>query len=212
MADGNGRYRVGFDIGGTFTDFVLYDADTAEGRVHKCLTTPDDPSQGALEGLNDLLASTSLGTADVSHLIHGTTLVSIAIIERRGAKLALLTTRGFRDVLVLRTLRMPRLYDIGWEKPPPLVPRYLRLEVDERVDAAGAVERALEPSEVDSAIDRLLAEGVEAIAVCLINSFANLITSAGAGAKVFHLLARSPHALTGREAPLGRGEVGEDKR
>ena len=173
MAGGNGRYRVGFDIGGTFTDFVLYDADTAEVRVHKCLTTPDDPSQGALEGLNDLLAGAGLGTADVSHLIHGTTLVTNAIIERQGAKLALLTTRGFRDILEMGTEQRYDIHDLFLEFPEPLAPRALRREIDERMNRDGDVVVALDPDQVRQEAADLAAAGVEAIAVCFLHAYKN---------------------------------------
>src|SRR5262245_22925141 len=105
--------------------------------------------------------------------MHGTTVASNAILERRGARTGLITTKGFRDVLEIRHLRMPRLYDLTWEKPPALVERRLRAEVDERVNAAGLVVRPLAEDDVARALDHLLAEGIEALAVCLINSYAN---------------------------------------
>src|SRR5262249_12700739 len=111
--------------------------------------------------------------AAIEEIRHGTTVASNAILERKGARVGLITTRGFRDVLEIRTLRMPRLYDIGWTKPEPLVERYLRRVVDERIDHRGVVERPLDPADAARAVDALLAEKVEAIAVCLINSFAN---------------------------------------
>ena len=101
MTNYSPRYRLGFDIGGTFTDFVLVDAGAGETRIYKCLTTPEDPSVGAIKGMEALLSEAGLTFADVGHLVHGTTLVTNAIIERRGAKVALLTTRGFRDVLAM---------------------------------------------------------------------------------------------------------------
>ncbi|MDP7652960.1 MAG: hydantoinase/oxoprolinase family protein, partial [Rhodospirillales bacterium] len=173
MAEGNGRYRVGFDIGGTFTDFVLYDANSAEVRVHKCLTTPDDPSLGALEGLNELLAGAGLGTADVSHLIHGTTLVTNAIIGRQGAKLALLTTRGFRDILEMGTEQRYDIHDLFLEFPDPLVPRALRLEIDERMSRDGDVVVALDLDQVRRQAADFVAAGVEAIAVCFLHAYKN---------------------------------------
>ena len=97
------RYRIGFDIGGTFTDFILLDTARAEIRLHKCLTTPRDPSVGALEGLAELLQAVGLTIADVGDIVHGTTLVTNALIERTGARLGLITTRGFRDILEMGT-------------------------------------------------------------------------------------------------------------
>ena len=109
----------------------------------------------------------------IEEIRHGTTVASNAILEQKGARVGLITTKGFRDVLEIRTLRMPRLYDMAWTKPPPLVERYLRQVVDERVDPKGRIERALDPADAERAVGALLAEKVEAIAVCLLNSFAN---------------------------------------
>jgi N-methylhydantoinase A len=109
----------------------------------------------------------------VHEILHGTTVASNAILEHKGARTGLVTTQGFRDVLEIRNLRMPRLYDLTWEKPPPLVERHLRTTVNERVDAAGRVIVPLDPEDAERAIDRLLAENVEALAICLLNSFAN---------------------------------------
>jgi N-methylhydantoinase A len=166
------RFRVGVDIGGTFTDIVFLDAD---GHLHtkKVSSSVDDYARAIVEGLDAVFRERGLDGADVVEVLHGTTVASNAILELRGAKTGLITTKGFRDVLEIRRLRMPRLYDLRWEKPPTLVERYLRLEVDERIDAHGRVQRPLDPADVERAVDRLLAEGVEAIAVCLLNSYAN---------------------------------------
>lgn len=165
-------YRVGVDIGGTFTDIVLLGSD---GAIHtkKVSSNVANYAQAIVEGLNDLFAEAGLAGSAIEEIRHGTTVASNAILEHKGARVGLITTKGFRDVLEIRTLRMPRLYDIGWTKPAPLVERYLRKVVDERVDHKGNVERPLDPADAARAVDALLAEGVEAIAVCLINSFAN---------------------------------------
>ncbi|MEM7408550.1 MAG: hydantoinase/oxoprolinase family protein [Pseudomonadota bacterium] len=165
-------YRLGVDIGGTFTDIVFLAADGTL-VTRKVSSTVDDYGRGIIEGINDVFANTDVKPGDITAFMHGTTVASNAILELAGARTGLITTQGFRDVLELRTLRMPRLYDLTWEKPPSLVPRYLRAEVDERVDANGTVERALERRAVEAAVDRLVAEGVESIAVCLLNSFTN---------------------------------------
>ena len=120
-----------------------------------------------------MFAETGLGGPDIGEVLHGTTVASNAILELKGARTGLVTTRGFRDVLEIRRLRMPRLYDLTWEKPVPLVERYLRLEVDERVNIRGEVVRPLDRRDVERAVDQLLAEGIEVLAVCLVNSFAN---------------------------------------
>ena len=166
------RLRIGVDIGGTFTDIVFL-ADDGAAHTRKVPSTVDDYGRGIIEGIAQVLDRTGAAAADIREVIHGTTIASNAILEATGARTGLITTRGFRDVLELRTLRMPRLYDIRWEKPPPLVPRHLRLEVSERLDTHGVVEQALDRDEVASVVDRLVAEGAEAVAVCLINSHAN---------------------------------------
>jgi len=166
------RFRVGVDIGGTFTDIVFLAAD---GRLHtkKVSSTVDDYARGIVEGLREVFGETGLSGAAIAEVLHGTTVASNAILEQRGARTGLITTKGFRDVLEIRRLRMPRLYDLAWEKPPTLVERYLRMEVDERINAGGEILKPLDPADVARALDRLLAEGIEALAVCLINSYAN---------------------------------------
>src|SRR5262245_4775803 len=123
-------YRVGVDIGGTFTDIVLFGTD---GTVHtrKISSSVGDYARAIVEGLQQVFAESGLAGAAIEEIRHGTTVASNAILERKGARTGLITTRGFRDVLEIRTLRMPRLYDIAWTKPAPLVERYLRQVVDE---------------------------------------------------------------------------------
>ena len=183
-----GDFRVGIDIGGTFTDIVCIDPD---GGIYtmKVSSTVDDYARAIVEGLGELLAQVGLTGDDVAEVTHGTTIASNAILERRGARTGLITTKGFRDALEIRRLRMPRLYDIAWEKPPALVERYLRLEVDERVNAKGEVVRPLSEDEVAHTLDRLLGEGIDVLAVCLINSYANPVHE------------RSIRAIASRHAP-----------
>jgi len=166
-------YRLGCDIGGTFTDFVLLDDRTGKLRINKCLTTPKDPSDAVEQGIRELQDKTPGFVENIDEVIHGTTLVINAIIERKGARTGLITTRGFRDVLELgREIRYAP-YDIFAEFPEPLIPRRLRLEVDERVRSDGTLLKPLDPEEVREVVRRLLELGVESIAVCLINSFEN---------------------------------------
>jgi N-methylhydantoinase A len=169
---GKTTYHVGVDIGGTFTDIVLLGSD---GTIHtqKIASSVDDYARAIVEGLAEVFRDRGVSAGAIEEIRHGTTVASNAILEHKGAMVGLVTTKGFRDVLEIRTLRMPRLYDIAWEKPPPLVERYLRRVVDERVDAKGHVERALDAADAAIQVDALLAENVDAIAVCLINSFAN---------------------------------------
>jgi N-methylhydantoinase A len=165
-------FRVGVDIGGTFTDIVLLDAD---GRLHtqKVSSSVDDYARAIVAGLREVFSDTGLGGKDIVEVLHGTTVASNAILELKGARTGLITTKGFRDVLEIRRLRMPRLYDLSWEKPPPLVERALRREVAERIDAHGQVEISLAAADVEQVLTRLRNEGIEALAVCLINSYAN---------------------------------------
>jgi N-methylhydantoinase A len=165
-------YHVGVDIGGTFTDIVLLGSD---GTIHtkKISSSVDNYANAIVQGLAEVFDESGIGRDSIAEIRHGTTVASNAILEHKGARVGLITTKGFRDVLEIRTLRMPRLYDIAWEKPPPLVDRYLRRVVDERIDGRGNIERALDPRDAEAQVDALLAEKVEAIAVCLINSFAN---------------------------------------
>src|SRR4249920_3486393 len=170
-------FRAGVDIGGTFTDIVLVGSD---GSVHtkKVSSSVENYATAIVDGLAELFAETGMTGAAIEEVRHGTTVASNAILERKGARVGLITTKGFRDVLEIRTLRMPRLYDLTWTKPVPLVERYLRKVVDERIDHRGHVERALQPADAERAVDALLAEKVEAIAVCLLNSFANPVHEA----------------------------------
>jgi N-methylhydantoinase A len=167
------HYRLGCDIGGTFTDFVLLDDRTGEVTIHKCLTTPRDPSDAVEQGILALQEKRPGFVEDLGEIIHGTTLVINAIIERKGARTGLITTRGFRDVLELgREIRYAP-YDVFAEFPRPLIPRRFRLEVDERVRSDGKVLRPLDPEEATRVVRQLLGMGVDSIAVCLINSFEN---------------------------------------
>ena len=166
-------YRLGCDIGGTFTDFVLLNDRTGEISINKCLTTPGDPSDAVEQGIKELEAKLPGFTPQLDEVIHGTTLVINSIIERKGALTGLITTKGFRDVLELGRETRYSAYDIFAEFPKPLIPRRLRLEVDERMAGDG---RILKPLDLDEARDRvrtLIEAGVESIAVCLLNSFEN---------------------------------------
>ncbi|MGD8209506.1 MAG: hydantoinase/oxoprolinase family protein [Desulfobacterales bacterium] len=166
-------YRLGCDIGGTFTDFVLVNDDTGEFTINKCLTTPGDPSDAVEEGVRQLLERAPGFMAQLEEVIHGTTLVINAIIERKGARTGLITTRGFRDVLELgRELRYDA-YDIFAEYPLPLVPRSRRHEVSERIAVDGRVIRDLDEEDVRRVLADLLELGIESLAVCLINSYEN---------------------------------------
>ena len=168
----NGQYRLGVDIGGTFTDIVLL-ADDGRYWTKKVASTPDDYAVGIVEGTRQLLAEQGLEGPSVQEIIHGTTVASNTILENKGAKTALITTKGFRDVLEFRRLRVPHLYSLLYEPPKPLVERRLRLEVDERIGAGGEVVRPLDEASLGPALDRIRGDGAQAVAVCLLHSFSN---------------------------------------
>ena len=164
--------RIGIDIGGTFTDIVCV---TPGGSllVRKVPSTPEDYSRSVLECLPGLFQEGESGPGQVQEVIHGTTVATNALLQGSGARTALITTQGFRDVLELRRIRMPELYNWDWDKPPDLVPRRLRREIPERVDARGTVIRPLDCRRAEQVIDEIAAAGIESLAVCLINSYAN---------------------------------------
>lgn len=161
------------DIGGTFTDAVLMDGAGAVLASEKVFTTSGDLSSGAVEGVRRLLAGSGTAPAAVDEVVHATTQTSNTMIERTGARTALVTTAGFRDVLELGRESRYDVYDLFLELPPPLVPRRLRLEVDERLDADGRVVRPPDPAHVRGVARRLAEEGVEAVAVCLLHAYRN---------------------------------------
>jgi N-methylhydantoinase A/oxoprolinase/acetone carboxylase beta subunit len=166
-------YRLGCDIGGTFTDFVLLNDRTGDIKTYKCLTTPKDPSDAVEHGIREMEKKTSGFVQSLHEVIHGTTLVINSIIERKGARTGLITTKGFRDVLEIgRSIRYST-YDVFAEFPSPLIPRHLRFEVDERIRSDGSILKPLDPEEASRVVRTLLKMGVESIAVCLINSFEN---------------------------------------
>ncbi|HEY0290720.1 MAG TPA: hydantoinase/oxoprolinase family protein [Hansschlegelia sp.] len=165
-------YRLGIDIGGTFTDVVLMSAD---GVIYskKVLSTPQDYSQGIETGVSALLAELGIDASEVGEFVHATTVATNTIIERKGAKSGLLTTKGFRDVLEIARFRTPRLYDIHYKKQAALVERRLRLEADERIAADGSVMRPLDDADLEAAAAVFAAEGVESVSVAFINSYVN---------------------------------------
>lgn len=175
MSDASGlpstEWHVGVDIGGTFTDVVLANGRTGEALSLKVLTTPDDPLRALRNGVEAALRRVDASLGDVARFVHGTTLATNAVIERKGARTALLTTEGFRDVVETgRELRY-ELYSLDLVYPDPLIPRRLRIGVRERVDATGAVHRSLCEREVGDIVERLRADGVESVAICFLHSY-----------------------------------------
>src|SRR3990172_3670400 len=166
-------YRLGVDIGGTFTDLVIIDEASGAVRVGKLLTTPKDPAQGVETGAVRLLEEMGVAPRAVGSLIHGTTLATNALIERKGARTGLITTRGFRDALEIGREGRYDMYDLFIDPPAPLAPRHLRREVDERLLADGSVKTPLDEGAARQVVSELLAEGVEGGAVCLLPAYRN---------------------------------------
>jgi 5-oxoprolinase (ATP-hydrolysing)/N-methylhydantoinase A len=199
----NRPYAVGLDIGGTFTDFVLLD-ERGGVSVHKVLTTPADPALAALEGLAQLLSRAAVALDQVDLLVHSTTLVTNALIEQRGARTGLLTTSGFRDVLEMRDEHRYDIYDLFLTWPEPLVPRDRRLGVTERITRDGVVLTALDTGEVVAAADRLVSDGVEAIAVSFLHAYQNPTHEEAVAALLRERHPGIPVTLSSRVAPVMR--------
>ena len=171
MTAASGPARLAVDIGGTFTDVVL----ESNGRqvTVKVLTTPDNPEQGVLDGVAKAMAEAGAQAAEVGLIIHGTTLATNALIERKGAKTALIVTEGLRDSVEMAYENRFEQYDINIDRPDPLVPRYLRWPVTERLNAAGELLRPLDEASVAALAPKLAEHGIESLAIGLIHSYAN---------------------------------------
>ena len=169
-------YTIGIDVGGTFTDFYLMDADGSD-RIHKVLSTPDDPAEAVMRGLAEVADGEghdiSAFLAETVRIVHGTTVTTNAVLTGRMAKTGLLATAGFRDALAMRRGIRERLYDNKYTAPTPIVPRRLRLPVRERIDQAGTARRPISLEDVDRAAEIFAREGIEAVAICLLHAYAN---------------------------------------
>ncbi len=161
--------RVASDIGGTFTDLAYLDEESGEVGTAKVSTTPAAYAKGVVETLR----KAELSVPDTSYFVHGSTVIINALTERKGVKTGLITTKGFRDVLEIGRANRPDIYNMYYTKPPPFVPRYLRLEAEERVNYKGEVLTPLNDADVRSAVEKMQAEGVQALAVCLLHAYAN---------------------------------------
>lgn len=194
-------WRVGVDIGGTFTDVALVDETSGRIGIAKVPTTPRDFGQGVVQGLSIALAEHGVAAGDVSLLSHATTVVTNAILEGKGAKAMLVSTKGFRDILELRRSSRSSLYDMFQDPPGLLIPRYCRLEVNERLDAAGQIITPLVEDDIDAIIAFALANEVEAIAVSLMFSFLNDVHEAIIGERLRAALPHIPVFLSSEVLP-----------
>jgi len=165
-------WSIGVDVGGTFTDFHARNEDTGEDRVLKRPSTPDNPARAIVSGLDELLGG-GIDAAQVARLAHGTTVATNALIQGKGAPVAVVTTEGFRDLLEIGRQTRPRMYDFQADYPPPLAPRHLRFEVAERIGADGEVVRELTGEALAAVAAQVRESGAESCAVCLLFSFLN---------------------------------------
>jgi N-methylhydantoinase A len=195
------------DIGGTFTDLILQLPDGTLS-AHKVLSTPRDYSDAVIEGGTTLLRARGEQASSVHELCHGTTLGTNAVLERQGALTALITTRGFRDVLEIRRIRFPEPYNVQWDKPAPLVPRRLRFEITERIGSNGEIVTSPDPAEVAELAGQLAASEVTSIAIALINSYANPAHEEWLAAQLETLLPGCSVTVSSRLLP----EMGEYER
>ena len=173
MDESRQRYRIGVDIGGTFTDFHVLDEATGAVRTAKRPSTPDNPARAIIEGLRALASRHGIDLGALRRLSHGTTVGTNALIQRRGGRVAMITTRGFRDLLEIGRQTRPHMYSLTEDHPPPLVERRHRFEIDERMDAAGETVAELTGEAVAAAVEQVRASGAEACAVCLLFAFRN---------------------------------------
>ncbi len=169
------QLSIGIDVGGTFTDFFFYDCSSGRVETEKLLTSASEPEKSIVEGIRTGLNRLDSLGEDIQSIIHGTTLIVNAIIERKGARTGLLTTKGFRDIIEARKEKRYDLYDLGLELPAPLVPRRYRIGVTERLDEKGEILTPLDESEVNAAVEHLKSVGVESLAICFLHSYRNPI-------------------------------------
>ena len=196
-------WRMAFDIGGTFTDFVLAGSDTAP-RFLKVPTTPDDPARAVLDGFARLVAEAGIEPAQIRTVLHATTVATNAIIERKGSAAALITTEGFRDVLIIGRQKRYETYDLYMDKPAPLVPRRRIFEVTERVGAAGEVVTPLDAGSLERAVAAVLASGAESVAVSLLHAYANPAHEQAVAARLAARAPQLPVSLSSTISPKFR--------
>jgi N-methylhydantoinase A len=195
------QLSIGIDVGGTFTDFFLYDFSSRRVETGKLLTSASEPEKSIVEGIRNGLDRLGARGEDIQSIIHGTTLIVNAIIERKGARTGLLTTKGFRDIIEARKEKRYDLYDLGLELPAPLVARRYRLGVTERLDSSGKILTALSESEVESAAEYLKSVGIESLAICFLHSYRNPIHEKRAAELIRNRFPLLPVSLSSEVVP-----------
>lgn len=200
--------RIAIDTGGTFTDLVLLDDHADRLVFHKVNSTPDDPERALVQGVVEILEKAGAAKSSIRILVHGTTVATNTVLQRRGAVTAFITTEGFRDILHIQRQDRPHLYNLRARRARPLVPRYLRFELPERILYDGTVHQPIDKSRLDAILDRLNAEGVQAAAVGLLNSHINPVHEKAVGAALRRRLPDLPvclsHELTQEEGEYER--------
>jgi N-methylhydantoinase A len=200
--------RLGCDTGGTFTDLVAFDEQAGRFSFHKVSSTPADPGHAIVQGWCELIETCRVTQAAVRLLVHGTTIATNAVLQRKGARIGLITTAGFRDVLHIQRQDRPRMYDLRSRRAKPLVPRYLRLELNERTLFDGTVRTLVDHTELARLIDQLRNEHVDAVAVCLLHSYVNPAHELEVGRALAQALPSATVSLSHEVA----GEQGEYER
>jgi len=198
------RYRIGVDVGGTFTDFLLV-SEKGEAEVYKVLSTPEDPSIAVIHGLSEMagqrVVDLGLFLAQVEIIVHGTTVTTNAVLTGNVAKTGLLTTKGFRDALQMRRGIREELYNNRYLPPPPIVPRYLRIPVEERIDFAGRTIVPLSLHDVEAGVAKFHENGVEAVAICFMHAYADGRHETAAAERVRQLMPEAYLSVSSRILP-----------
>src|SRR5262250_1860896 len=192
---------IGIDVGGTFTDFFFYDFFSRRTETEKLLTNPSAPEKSIVEGIRNGLNRLGARGQDIQSVIHGTTLIVNAIIEQKGSRTGLLTTKGFRDIIEARKEKRYDLYDLGLELPAPLVLRRHRIGVAERLDSNGEILTPLDEKEVQSAVEHLKAVGIESLAICFLHSYRNPIHENKAAELIRNRFPSLPISLSSEVVP-----------
>jgi len=168
-------YQLGVDVGGTFTDLLLFNESKKEITLAKVPTTPENQAVGIVGGVEKIIGQVGISPKDITLLMHGTTAATNAVLEGKGARTALIVTEGFRDVLHIMRQNRPKLYDFFAKRPLPLVPRHLRFEVSERILYTGEIFKEIDEKKLKSVVRKIKQQKIESVAICLLHSYVNPI-------------------------------------